>query len=187
MDEENKVLLEEQKEKKKFQFPIGMRIVKTSLAAFICMGIDLMRGEIPSQSVVTTAICIRPDRDNSLKSASARTLGTIIGAISGVIVLLLFSEPFRGDYTLFYYFIVAFFMMPVIFIVAKLKFPTGVIVSLVVYLSITVNQQSAGTSWEYIFNRIIDTLIGIFVALVVNLALPGTVGTSKEEESAAEK
>lgn len=158
--------------KKKFTFPVGMRMVKTAVAAFFCLTIDYFRGQVPFQSVITTAMCIQPDRKDSVLSAVARAIGTLVGAAYGLLVFQVFSHSIGNIHTLLYYLVAAFFMLPMMYTVNRLKVPGGIIVSIVAYTSITMTHATLESSWNYAFHRIVDTFVGIFVALPVNVLLP---------------
>ena len=73
---------------------IGLRIIKTSIAVFIIMVLFTLFGvqRSPFYVLITTIICIQPDKENEKNQALVRALGTLIGAITGAIVM--FLQPF---------------------------------------------------------------------------------------------
>lgn len=70
--------------------PIGKRILKSSLGVLLCYVIYLLRGreEIPFYSMLAALWCIRPYIGNTLEMAGQRTLGTLTGAVYGLVLLL---------------------------------------------------------------------------------------------------
>ena len=80
--------------KSKFSFPpIGMRILKSAAAIAICYIVSFIRGDsgIVFYSQLASLWCIQVYVSNSIKNASQRFIGTIIGAVFGLIFLLFFS------------------------------------------------------------------------------------------------
>lgn len=61
---------------------IGMRIIKTSIAAFLILLIFTAVGakRSPFYVLITTIICIQPDIANTKDTAFNRAIGTLIGA-----------------------------------------------------------------------------------------------------------
>lgn len=163
----------------KKSFPVGMRIIKTVLASFICMVIDYFIGQIPFQSVITTAICIQPSKKDTLTYAVSRLGGTLIGAAIGTAVYYLFS-PLSSIHLLAYYLVAAICNIPLIFLDTHLKMHSGVIISLVVYFSIALANVPINEAPTYVISRIISTLIGIAVAVPINYFLPGSQEGDKE-------
>lgn len=69
---------------------IGMRIVKTAIAVFLCFLIDLLRNHqgVPFYSAIAAILCMQPFVSNSVKVAFNRSVGTFIGGLFGMLVLL---------------------------------------------------------------------------------------------------
>ena len=63
---------------------IGMRIIKTSIAAFLILLIFTAVGakRSPFYVLITTIICIQPDIANTKDTAFNRAIGTLIGAVN---------------------------------------------------------------------------------------------------------
>ena len=84
--------MERQKIRKKVKVPkIGKRIIKSSLGVFLCFLVYLIRGRqgIPFYSALAVLWCIRPYVGSSMAMAIQRTTGTLIGALYGLIVILM--------------------------------------------------------------------------------------------------
>ena len=62
---------------------IGMRIVKSALAVFVCLLIDRLRGGMPFYAAIAAILCMQPDVANSLKTAANRVIGTLVGGLAG--------------------------------------------------------------------------------------------------------
>ncbi|MDO4541910.1 MAG: HAD hydrolase family protein [Bacillota bacterium] len=151
---------------------IGMRIFKTTVAVFICLIISLFRGDnaIPFYSAIATVLCMQPYVGNSVKVALNRVYGTIIGAIYGCLVLLaeiylLPQEPIEAHYLL-----VAVAIVPVIYTTLVFKQKAASYIACVAFLSVTITTTVDISPFLFAFERVMDTIIGIVVALVINIA-----------------
>ncbi len=151
---------------------IGMRILKTMVAVFICLGISTFRGShaIPFYSAIATILCMQPYVGNSLQVAFNRVVGTIIGAAYGCLVLLVEIHLIPHNTAMVHYFLVSVAVVPVIYTTLLFHKKTASYIACVAFLSVTVSAASAGEMSPYLFafERVIDTILGILVALVVN-------------------
>ena len=68
---------------------IGMRMLKSAVAVFICFLFSFLREDknAPFYAVIAAILCMQPYVENSKKVAFNRIIGTFIGAFYGVIVL----------------------------------------------------------------------------------------------------
>lgn len=74
---------------------VGQRILKTTLAVFLCLLIYALRGfegqDMPTEAAITAIICMQPYVQDSKTYALNRAVGTLIGAGCGLLLLLLLS------------------------------------------------------------------------------------------------
>ncbi len=161
---------------KKFKImPVGLRMIKTSIAVFICLIIYLLRGQqgIPFYSVIAAIFCMETDLGNSKSNAKARTFGTFNGAFWGCIVLVINTYILKDTPTLWKHLFVSISVIPVIYTAVLLKKQAVSFFSGVVFLSITVNHLSDSNPYLFVLNRVLDTLIGVAVSIIVNqISLP---------------
>lgn len=75
-------------EKKLVLPPIGMRIIKSAVAILLCYLVSFLRGNsgIVFYSQLAALWCIQVYVENSWKNALQRFIGTIIGALYGLIM-----------------------------------------------------------------------------------------------------
>lgn len=79
------------KEDKKINIPpIGLRIIKTGIAVFLCYLVSIFRGEqgYVFYSQIAAIWCMQTYIKNSKKMAGIRFIGTVIGAIYGLFVIV---------------------------------------------------------------------------------------------------
>ncbi|KAF5082660.1 HAD hydrolase family protein [Acetobacterium wieringae] len=149
---------------------VGMRIFKTFIAVYLCFLIYLLRGEqgSPFYSAIAAILCMQPYVSNSFKVAMNRTLGTFIGGAMGL-GLLIFERSFIPvDMPMLQYLVVSLCVIPLIYFTVAIKKPTASYITCVVFLSITVTHGADVNPLIFTIDRIVDTLIGIFVSLGVN-------------------
>lgn len=149
---------------------IGMRIIKTCIAVYICFLIYLLRGEqgAPFYSAIAAILCMQPYVSNSLKVALNRTIGTFIGGAMGMIVLLFERSFMPTDIPALQYLLVSLAIIPLIYFTLLIKKQTASYIACVVYLSIAITHGADVNPALFTLDRILDTLIGIFVSLGVN-------------------
>ena len=150
---------------------IGLRIVKSAAATFICFVIYLLRGQqgVPFYSAIAAILCMQPYVSNSVKTALNRTIGTLIGGFCGMLVLLFERSFIPHDWPLLQYLLVSVMILPLIYITVVIKKPMASYITCVVFLSVTISHGADVNPYLFTMNRILDTLIGIFVSLGVNM------------------
>lgn len=150
---------------------VGLRIIKTSIAAFLCFVLSYFRGIYnPFYSVISAILCMQKDIRISKDVSINRIIGTLIGGIYGLLILLAFNYLPLDIHKLIEYFISSLALIPLIFITVKIKRPDATELACVVFLSIVISYRgdTANSALLYAVNRMIDTTIGIMVSLFVN-------------------
>lgn len=149
---------------------IGMRIIKSALGVLICFAIYFMRGKqgAPFYSALAVLWCIQNQTKNTVQNVLQRTVGTGIGAAYGLIYILIKQRvPQLGD-SFLHYCIISIALIPIIYTTVVIKQKKASYFSCVVFLSIVVNHLLDENPYIFVANRSLDTLIGIFVGLVLN-------------------
>ena len=148
---------------------IGMRIVKSAVAVFLCFVIYMIRGRgVPFYSAIAAVLCMQPYVSNSVRVALNRTVGTFIGGVFGMLALLVEKAFFPPDQPIWQYLLVSVCIIPLIYVTLLAKQPTASYITCVVFMSITVSHAMDVNPYLFALDRVIDTLIGIFVSLGVN-------------------
>ena len=144
---------------------IGLRMIKTSIAVFLCFLIYVLRNEqgIVFYSCIAAVLCVQQDSRDTLRVGKNRMEGTIIGGVIGMLTLV------------FCYLFISLMIIPTIYTTIWLKKPSASYISCVVFLSLTVSHGADGNPYMFALMRMLDTFIGILVAYAVNLIhLPST-------------
>lgn len=144
----------------------GLRIWKSVLGVFLCGFIYWARGYqgAPFYSCIALLQCMRTDRVDTLKISIQREVGTLIGAIYGIVMILLFNNV-DG---LWRYGIIALFIIPIINTAILFHQSNASYFACVVFLSIAINHLGDANPYVFVFNRWLDTTIGIVLAYIIN-------------------
>lgn len=161
----------------------------------ILLLIDIARGfELPISVDETTALCnmytpffagiaaayaLHRDKKSSYNQAKIRSFGSIIGGYFGMIIVIIFEYIFKKQlhlnessfvlYKLIEFFVVSVGIIPLILIAVGVKQQSAVFISCLTYLSVTISIRNGGMAiWLFATNRVLSTLIGIGISLLVN-------------------
>jgi uncharacterized membrane protein YgaE (UPF0421/DUF939 family) len=138
---------------------IGMRNIKTAIAVLICILISkLFKMEYPFFVVIAAIVSMQNSVTGSYKVGRQRMLGTFIGALIGLICASI--DPGNAI-------IASLGIILVIYFCNKLQWQQSTSIACVVFIAIMLNIGSKNPLL-YSFNRLLDTFIGINVALIVN-------------------
>jgi len=156
---------------------IGLRIIKSAVAVFLCYIVNYFRGGsgIIFYSQLSALWCIQSYTSTTKKNAYQRIMGTFFGACFGRIILLLFDfVQSELNFTGFYLYILktvvtTISIIFVLYFTVVLKQKQASYYSCVVFLSIVVNHFSDANPWLFALNRFIDTALGILIGVAVNL------------------
>ncbi|ANS74194.1 hypothetical protein AWM70_06030 [Paenibacillus yonginensis] len=140
---------------------IGLRNIKTGIAICICLLIAVIfKLNSPFYAAIATIISMENTITNSFAAGRHRTMGTLVGALIGA--CFAFVDP--GNVLL-----CAIGVVIVIYVCNLLHWNKSVSIGCIVFLAVMLNLGSNGANpWAYGLHRIIDTLIGISVAVAVN-------------------
>ena len=156
---------------------LGQRILRSMLAAWACMAVYYLRGRrgLPFFSVIAALQCIQPYAENMLILGKRRVIGTVVGAVWGAAVLYLefLTTGYEGVSEGLHFALLGACVGAVIYSTVVLKISDSAYFSAVVFLSIAMN-HAIGTGLRiYLFDRVLDTFIGVIVGIFVNsLHLP---------------
>ncbi|MCQ2592473.1 MAG: HAD hydrolase family protein [Treponema sp.] len=157
---------------------IGLRIIKSAVAVFLCYLFNYFRGEngIVFYSQLSVLWCIQSYISTTKQNAYQRIVGTFIGAGFGLVVLLLFMLIRNAGWpvnelTLYLTkgLITSIGIIFVLYATVILNKKNASYFSCVVFLSIVVIHGADNNPFIFTLNRVIDTMVGIFIGVAVNL------------------
>ena len=160
-------------EQKKFQWPrVGMRNVKTAIAATLCALVYYFFDRSPAFACIGAIFGMGSDYDMSKLHGGNRFFGTLVGGFIGMALFAVYAELFP-DGSNRWVLIPLTFVGVVILIVACQYIWVGGIQPGGVVLCIILFNTPTDTYISYALNRILDTGVGVIAALFVNAMLPG--------------
>ena len=154
---------------------LGMRIVKSAVAVFLCMCVYELRGRagLPFFSALAALASLQPYREANRADARQRIVGTLLGGAFGLFAVLVFQnlpEPYQNYWVR--HCMDAALVAVVLYTAVALRQKSAAFFSSIVYLCITMYYME-GDAFSYVCNRVVDTLIGLVVGTAVNaLQLP---------------
>ena len=142
---------------------IGLRNLKTALSVLACiLFFEILQRDTPFYACIAAVICTGDSVEKSVLAGKNRLIGTLIGGLYGI--AFIFIEPYIPIPTAI---LISFGVMLVIYTGVLLKKQPSISISCVVFLSIMTNLRG-GVTYIYAINRIVDTAIGIVIAVIVN-------------------
>ena len=175
---------------------IGKRNIKTAISVFLAISLYLILLLIdrsnnleadgfsglsgmytPFFAAIAAAYTSHKDYKSSLKQAQIRSLGSVVGGYFGMIIILLVELLFKNIFIIediiFYkfleYLFVSLGIIILIYIIVVTKQKDATFISCLTYLSVTISIRNGGMPIpQFATNRILSTLIGVGIALLVN-------------------
>lgn len=138
---------------------VGMRNIKTAISVSICVALaHIFNREYIFYAAIASVIAMQSSVSDSFKAGKNRMKGTIVGAIIGFIFAFISPDNIL---------LCGIGIVILIFICNFLGWNKSVTISCIVFLAIMLNLNGR-TPFLYSINRIIDTFMGITVAVLVN-------------------
>lgn len=153
----------------KFLPHLGMRIVKTSIAVFLCLIIHYLMGYegMMLQSCITAIICVQPYMNDTKRFAFNRGIGTLIGGIWGLLFLLVMKQ--FETHVLIVYVCMAIGVLIVLYSTVAIRLSDAAGLCAITFLCIAVGYNDDDPALITTVSRLFDTIVGIIVALLVNI------------------
>lgn len=149
---------------------VGLRMVKSAVAVLICLLVSMLvnQEDIRIYSSIAALLCVQPYVEDTKRMALQRIIGTFLGSAAGALAILIevYLLDIRG--TLIGYVLIAALILPTLWGAVALKAANAASLSCVVLLSITVTHITDANPWIFVWNRVVETLLGIAVGIGVN-------------------
>ena len=164
---------------------IGMRIIKTVIAVFLCGLLAFFREASGFYSMIAAVVCIQNSAGKTIESSVNRMAGTLIGGVAGVLVVysldmlgVLYMELLR-------YVVLSMMLIPIIKLCLAIKKPGCAAMACIVFLCVTINHSIGDTPAVYSIDRLFETLVGVALACGIDILLPYQPMPSPPEEESA--
>ncbi len=154
------------------KFHIGMRNIKTAFAASFCALIYFFIHRNPTFACIGAVFGMGSDMGQSKLSGGNRLFGTIIGGLigMGLFRIYIIFHPEGGFRPLML--LLLFVGVVILILISTLVKWPGAIQPGGVMLCIILFNTPVETYVTYSLNRILDTAIGVIIALIINALLP---------------
>lgn len=152
---------------KKIKFPsIGLRMFKSFIGVLLSFVIYYLRGKqgTPFYTCIAVLQCMRNESEDVKVISIQRITGTLIGSLYGLVMIMLFNDTVEMTR----YIIISIFIIPIIYTAILTHKSNAAYFACVVFLSITINHLSDSDPYLFVYNRAMDTLIGIFLSIIIN-------------------
>lgn len=170
-----------------FVFKVGLRNIKTAIAVLITLLLNILLHLIspefadefysPFFASIAATYAMQREFSKSFALAKIRALGSIIGGIFGMILILLYEAFLSNIITSAYgpiinmlilYSLTALFIVILISILVRFKINDLVFVAALTYLSVTISIRNNLPVIPFAINRIASTIIGVMITLAIN-------------------
>src|SRR5699024_9777780 len=136
-----------------------MRTIKTGITIFLVLSISkIININNPLFAGIATLITMQSSVSGSWEAGKNRMLGTVLGAIIGLIFSIMApNNPF----------IIGIGIIIIIYLCNILDWKKAISISCIVFMAIMLNQDE-GSRLNYSVFRALDTFLGIIVGMLVN-------------------
>ena len=148
---------------------VGGRTIKTVVAVFLCLLTGIIRkSDTAFYAAIAAVLCVQRTSKDSFREAFNRETATVIGGIWGMLVLLFERNVWCVPYEALRYLFLSMLLIPIIKFSVLIKMERGTFLMCVVFLCITVTHGNDENTLAFGVARILDTTIGIVIALIIN-------------------
>ena len=153
---------------------LGLRIVKTTFAVFLCLLFYSLRGYrgqgMPTEAAITAIVCMQPYVRDTGKYALDRFVGTLIGVFWGLLLLVLLNDfPVLGSSVPLLYALMAAGVLLSLYSAVFVGKSEASGLSSIVFLCIVIAFPDIEAPLLQAGHRILDVFVGTTVATLVNI------------------
>lgn len=163
----------DEKEAQRFRFHVGMRNVKTAIAATLCAILYAFFERNPTFACIGAIFGMGSDFKDSKRSGGNRLFGTIVGGVIGMGLFFIYIQfyPIPTSRFRFMLFLLLFIGIILLVLVCQLLVIPGAIQPAGVVLCIILFTTPIDAYISYPLNRILDTAIGVLIGIGVNVLI----------------
>lgn len=162
---------------------IGMRIIKTVIAVFLCGLLAFLRDKSALYSMFAALFCIQKSTGKTIESSVNRVLGTLVGGVVGVLTVYSMDTLNILHIDLLRYFLLSLLLIPIIEFALFIKKPdiAGMACMVVMCLVVDPGDKPA----VYSIERLFETSVGVVLACGIDVLLPHQQPPQPAAETAA--
>ncbi len=151
------------------KYKLGLRAIKTSIAVFICMVLSsVLHRPDDFFAAIAAIICMQQTYDETFETGLHRFIGTAIGGFTGYVILEIVEHvPFYSQN--FNILIIPLCLLIVIYLCNLINYQGSVVIGSIVLISVlSMYDRGTNSALIYVVNRVLDTTMGIIVAMIIN-------------------
>lgn len=156
-----------------FRFHVGMRNIKTAIAATLCAFLYAFFDRNPTFACIGAIFGMGSDFKDSKVSGGNRLFGTIIGGLIGMVLYYIYIQYYPEPTSNFRIMLFELLFIGIIILVLVCQFfvipgaiqPAGVVLCIIMF------NTPADQFISYPINRILDTAIGVIIGIIVNMVI----------------
>ena len=157
---------------RRIQLPyIGQRVIKTSVAVFLCLVFYHLRGydegTISAEAAISAIICMQPYVNDTREYAINRISGTLLGAFWGFLFLLI--VPMFSVRGIPLYALMSLGTLISLYSAVAIRKPDTSSLAAIVFICVVIAYPEVGFPLDHAFHRVLDVLVGTFIATGVNV------------------
>lgn len=149
---------------------VGMRIIKTVVAVFLCGLLAFLRDKSALYSMFAALFCIQRSTGETIESSINRVLGTLIGGAVGVLTAYAMYALKILHIDLLRYLLLALLLIPIIKFTLLIKKPDLAGMACVVVICMVA--EPGDQPVIYSFERLFETALGVVLACGIDILLP---------------
>jgi len=151
---------------------IGQRNIKTALSATLCALLYLLLDRNPTFACIGAIFGVGSSMGNSRLNGGNRFFGTIIGGVVGMLLFRLYILIYPDGKARLLMLVFVFVGVVLLILISQMFHWVGAIQPGGVVLCIILFNTPVNAYISYSLNRIIDTGVGVAIALLINWLLP---------------
>ena len=173
LDKIENIATSDHKTAKAFRFHVGMRNIKTAIAATLCAFLYAFFERNPTFACIGAIFGMGSDFKDSKRSGGNRLFGTIVGGLLGMglfyIYIQFYPEPTSNFrimlFELLFVGIILLVMICQLLVIPGAIQPAGVVLCIILF------NTPVDAFISYPLNRIFDTAIGVIIGIAVNILI----------------
>ncbi len=157
-------------------FHIGLRTTKTAISVGLCVLLfKLINRGSPMLAAISSIFTLRTDHNETVTFGKVRVFGNILGGVLAAIFIYIKVSLSLGGYA-----DIIFAPLAVIIIIlfSNQFNPSGIISTCATFCVIYFNVEN-DENISFAIQRVLDTVIGAIIAIVVNIVLPNHYADKK--------
>ena len=161
---------------KRHPLHIGMRTIKTAVAAMICAFLYFLLDRNPTFACIGAIFGMGGNKHESIRSGGNRLFGTVIGGFIGMWLFGIYAHFYPESSANFHYQHIMLLLVVIgiilLILLSQLVNWPGAIQPGGVMLCIILFNTPVDTYIAYSLGRIWDTAVGVVIAFLINVSLP---------------